>query len=205
MQKDIIISLYDFTGTWSLPWRLAGYIVIQIDIKHGVDILNWNYKLIDKKRVKGILIAQPCTDYAISGAKHFARKDSDGTTAQSQRLVKRTKQIIDYFSDADFWVLENPMTRIHKLNPWLGDVVLIFNPCDFAGYNSDSTDQVSDRYNKQTWLFGKFKIPTPLRLEPHEKDSPIWKKYGGKSERTKELRSITPKGFAKAFFIANNF
>jgi hypothetical protein len=27
---------------------------------------------------------------------------------------------------------------------------------------------------------------------------------GGKSERTKELRSITPKGFAKAFYDANS-
>lgn len=28
-------------------------------------------------------------------------------------------------------------------------------------------------------------------------------KLGGKSERTKELRSMTPLGFAKAFFEAN--
>jgi len=33
--------------------------------------------------------------------------------------------------------------------------------------------------------------------------SEIHTKYGGKSERTKILRSITPLGFAKAFFEAN--
>jgi hypothetical protein len=31
----------------------------------------------------------------------------------------------------------------------------------------------------------------------------MWKLYGGKSDKTKEKRSETPKGFAQAFFEAN--
>jgi hypothetical protein len=190
-----ILSLYDFSGNWSRPYSENGYNVIQIDIKLGIDILTWDYSLI--KNVYGILIAQPCTDYALSGAKHFKIKDVDGRTANSQILVAKTKEIIDYFNP-EFWGLENPMTRIHKLNKWIGNVKFKFNPCDFAGYNYEN-----ERYNKQTWLFGKFNNPSKNRLEPIEKEYPGFKKLGGKSDKTKELRSITPLGFSYAFFNSN--
>ncbi len=190
-----ILSIFDYTGNWSKPYKENNYNVIQIDIKLGLDILEYDYKKL--KNVHGILIAMPCTDYALSGAKHFARKDIDGTTDKSQVLVKRIKEIIDYFN-SEFWVIENPMTRIHRLNPWIGELKYKFNPCDFAGYGFES-----DRYNKQTWLFGNFNKPVKNRLEPLEKDYPGFKNFGGKSEKTKELRSITPLGFSYAFFNAN--
>lgn len=63
----------------------------------------------------------PCTDYAVSGARWFKAKDEDGRTAKSQLLVDKTKEIIEYFEPI-FWVVENPVSRIHKLNPWLGEV-----------------------------------------------------------------------------------
>ena len=61
-----------------------------------------------------------------------------------------------------------------------------------------------DAYTKRTFLWGKFNIPEKKYLEPLEKDNPGWKNLGGKSERTKELRSITPMGFANAFYEKNN-
>ena len=76
-----------------------------------------------------------------------------------------------------------------------------FNPCDFAGY---SPNPDNDRYNKETWLFGRFNKLTVKRLEPFTKENPGWRDLGGKSERTKELRSITPMGFANAFYEANH-
>jgi len=199
---NLLISLYDYTGNWSRPYDENGWNVIQVDIKHGIDILEWRYQdiLIPPCSTVVMLIAQPCTDYALSGAKHFKRKDADGTTAKSQKLVQKTKDIIDYFKP-DVWALENPMSRIHKLNPWLGEQRLKFNPCDYAGY-----DPVPDnsRYNKRTWLWGDFNIPAFKRLEPLTNDNPGWRNLGGKSERTKELRSITPLGFAYAFYEANH-
>ena len=192
---NTLISLYDYTGNWSKPYKENGWNVIQVDIKHGIDILNWNYRHIEN--VKGILIAQPCTDYALSGAKHFKVKDSDGRTEQSQKLVAKSKEIIYYFNP-EFWVLENPMSRIHKLNTWLGNVKYKFNPCDFAGYGFEN-----ERYNKATWLWGEFNNPIKKRLQPLQKEFPGFKKLGGKSEKTKELRSVTPLGFSYAFFYAN--
>lgn len=48
------------------------------------------------------------------------------------------------------------MSRIHKLNTWMGSPKLKFNPCDYAGY---SPIQDNDRYNKATWIWGDFNIP----------------------------------------------
>jgi|TARA_R100000501_G_C2548953_1_gene64445 superfamily I DNA and RNA helicase len=33
-----IISLCDFTGEWSRPYKEAGYDVLQVDLKHGQDV-----------------------------------------------------------------------------------------------------------------------------------------------------------------------
>lgn len=193
-----ILSLFDLTGNWSMPWKSSGYDVVQIDLQLGTDIMAWNYKEIPKDNVYGILASCPCTDFALSGAKYFAKKDRDGSTENSKMLVYKTLEIVNYFNPK-FWVVENPMSRIHKCCPELGEVKFKFNPCDFAGYGFEQ-----DRYNKQTWLWGDFKNPIKKRLEPLQKEFPGWKSYGGKSLKTKNARSITPLGFSVAFFQANS-
>jgi len=68
---------------------------------------------------------------------------------------------------------------------------MTFNPCDYG-----------DPYTKRTHLWGEFQPPAEAPVEPAE-GSRLWRNYGGKSERTKRERSITPPGFAQAFFKAN--
>lgn len=207
----LLISLFDHSGNASKPYRDNGYTVLQVDIKLGIDILIWDYQRAFSEYMKGkysvpeigIIAMVPCTDYALSGSRHFKRKDADGTTEHSQKLIAKTKEIIDFFKQTGllkFWQLENPMSRIHTLNPWLGKPLLKFNPCDYAGY---SDDPEKDRYNKATWIWGEFNVPEKKRLEPIFKENPGWKTLGGKSERTKELRSITPMGFCNAFYEFN--
>jgi hypothetical protein len=191
MIKRNVLSLFDHSLNWSKPYREAGYTVYCIDKKDGNDILTWDYKFLPRGGVKIILIAMPCTDYALSGAKHFSRKDADGTTEKSQEILRKVKEILGYFQP-DIWCLENPMTRIHKLNPWLGKVKFKFNPYDFE-----------DGCQKQTWLFGKFN--NPVKTPGKNQGNWMFTNLGGKSERTKELRSITPLGFAYAFYEANHF
>lgn len=201
MNKKVILSLFDYTGNWSKPYKDNGYEVIQIDIKLGIDILSWDYKKL--KNVYGILAAVPCTDYAVSGARWFAAKDKDGRTEQSQKLVAKTKEIIEYFNPV-FWVVENPISRIHKLNPWLGKPKFYFHPYEFGGYTNED-----EGYSKKTALYGKFNIPTKKPV-PCTDTERIWKpkRVDGKSpgyhtEECKELRQATPKGFSKAFYEAN--
>jgi hypothetical protein len=196
-----LISLFDRTGNASRPYYENGWHIIKIDIQNGIDILAWDYTVVPKEGKIGIISMNPCDNYATSGAKHFKAKDLDGRTAKSQLLNDKTKEIIDYFNPF-FWMIENPRTRIHKLNEWMGQrPKFIFNPCDFAGYDPEPENS---RYNKETWLFGKFNDPVKKRLEPIYKDNPGWRNLGGKSERTKNLRSITPLGFAYAFYEANH-
>jgi hypothetical protein len=204
--KKLLISLFDISGVWSVPYLRNGYHVIRIDIKDGIDLMKWNYRLIDMKRYSEvrILIAQPCTCYALSGNRHKKARMKNGEFDAAQKLVKRVEKIVSYFNSTGklkTWALENPATDIHTHNKWLGLPVLKFNPCDFAGYSKDIE---SNRYNKQTWIFGSFIVPAKKRVEPIYKENPGWKKLGGKSERTKELRSVTPDGFAEAFYKFNH-
>ena len=198
-----ILSLFDFTGNWSKPYRQAGFDIIQIDIKNGIDILTWDYKAIGE--VYGILAAVPCTDYAVSGARWFKSKDQDGRTDQSQLLVKKTMEIINYFNPK-FWVIENPVSRIGTLNPSIGIVKERFNPYDYA-YLIENP--VEEQYSKKTCLWGKFnnpiKKPLPCldTVKIHMPTRQDGTKIGWNTEECKEARQQTPQGFAKAFFEAN--
>ena len=140
MKKDTIISLFDFTGSWSKPYKENGFNVIQIDIKLGIDIMKWDYKQINKERVKGVLMAPPCTHFSLSGAQYWPKKDADGRTEEHIKLIYKALEIKEYFAP-DFWSLENPVGRIDKCIPELKKFRLLsFNPCDFG-----------DGYTKKTY------------------------------------------------------
>lgn len=228
--KKIVISLFDHSGNWSKPYKDNGFEVKQVDIKNGIDILTWDYKrefsqfvtredgkVLQKNCfVVGVLAAIPCTDFALTGAASFAKKDADGTTEKSIALVKKTMEIIGYFStchwayhgglcDSEdtefFWCIENPMSRIHKLCPELGKLKMRFSPNEYAQY-SDNPE--SNQYSKQTWLWGNFKEPIKKPL-PSLITGLKWKdSKKGNREQKAELRSITPDGFANAFYQFNN-
>lgn len=236
--RKVLFDIFGFSGNNGEPYKQdSRWTVELIDIKHGIDILTWDYKAAYEKYIQysvnpsvGLIFGIPCTDYAVSGARHFAAKDADGRTEKSQRLVAKCKEIIDYFDRLgvlEFWSFENPRSRIHTLNPWLGKPKLKFNPCDFAGYSvslekafelqnlrsknmsevpKEKLQEVIDSglYNKDTWIWGSFNMPLKKQMCSVWKENPGWVLYGGKSERTKELRSITPKGFCQAFYEANN-
>ena len=76
----------------------------------------------------------------------------------------------------------------------LGNPVLMFDPCDFG-----------DPYAKKTLLWGKFNLPIKNPVIPirANKQGSWIQSLGGKSAKTKELRAITPRGFAEAFYRAN--
>ena len=190
--KKIVLSLFDDSGIWPLYYRYAGYRVIQVDLKNGIDIMNWNYKQFDS--VHGILAAPPCTHFSGSGARWWKEKDKDGRTDEQVKLIYKTLEIINYFNPT-FWALENPVGRIQKLVPELGERKLIFNPCDFG-----------DPYTKKTCLWGMFRKPEMNYIEPifiNPGSSWLHSNLGGKSDRVKKLRSMTPPGFAKQFWLAN--
>jgi len=187
--RKTILSLFDFSGQWSKPYRDANYHVIQIDIKLAMDLYTLDCN--DLPPIHGVLAALPCTDFAVSGARWFKAKDADGRTAKSLDLLDRTMEVIRFVKPV-WWAMENPVGRIARLRPEVGSPVMYFQPCDYG-----------DPYTKKTGLWGTFN--TDMKQTPVEptEGSKMWANYGGKSERTKTMRSLTPVGFSKAFFAAN--
>jgi hypothetical protein len=210
MQK-VIVSLCDYSGNWPRFYREAGYSVVQIDLKHGDDVRDTR-AVIEKvsavlrereSRVAGVLCAPPCTEFTVSGAQYWPAKDADGRTAQALEIVDACCAIAEVYVArfGAWWALENPVGRLPKLRPQLLRPWW-FNPCDYAGF---APDPEKDRYTKKTGIYGTAVKPDTAPREPIRVCSQgSWiQKLGGKSERTKELRSTTPLGFARAFFLAN--
>ncbi len=210
MEKKLLLSLFDWSGNWPLYFGASGdYRVIQIDIKHGQDILKWNPSPVERRETVGILAAPPCTHFTVSGSQYWAAKDMDGRTAENLRLVMRVLDVVDMCPNLRFWMMENPVGRLPQ---WIGRPERIegrytFDPCDYAGY---ALDPAEDQYTKKTCMWGKFRLPPKRRLEPvmhttadGKRGSWMWAKLGGKSEKTKELRATTPLGFSKACWIGN--
>jgi hypothetical protein len=140
--------------------------------------------------VYGVLAVIDCTDFAGSGAQYWAQKDADGRTLKSLSVLDACCRII-LIHKPFFWCIENPVGRLYK---YLGKPRMYFNPSDYG-----------DPYTKKTCLWGDFNKPEKNPVEPVRvcRQGSWIQKLDGKSEKTKSLRSITPAGFANAFFKAN--
>ena len=198
------------------------------DFSVGWFIENWNIT-----DVEGVLAAPPCTHFTCSGNQYWAVKDADGRTAAAVELVMQVIRVVQYF-EPDWWVIENPQGRLVKLiTAYCGADILgkpwYFDPFEFAGYADEEFNYrrmseeplksfaskfssaqrlafATERYTKRTGLWGEFNIPHKLSLPPVQFcEQGSWLQLlGGKSERTKQLRSTTPTGFSQAFFEVNH-
>jgi len=163
----------------------------------------------------------PCTDLAGSGAKHFAKKELANPEFQRE-AVELARTALDLSNILLFdhgktvpWIAENP---ISVLSTKWRKPDHIFNPCDYGGYLSEREAAhpeypeiipARDAYTKKTciWAGRGFIMPSPRPVEPQtagtQGTTPLHALLGGKSQRTKNIRSATPRGFAKAVFEAN--
>lgn len=190
-----ILSMFDTSGTWSQPYRDAGYPVYQLDIENDMpcDVFDINIEWFDDfdlHGIWGILAALPCTEFAVSGSQWWPEKDADGRTEKAVQLAKQTLSIIEYLRPA-WWALENPVGRLRKLVPELAP----FGPWWFEPY------YFGDPYTKKTGLWGQFNRELFVCPVPPHEGSKMHKVPPGPDQ--KYLRSITPSGFSRAFFDAN--
>jgi len=181
-EQNIILDLCGGTGSWSKPYRDNGYDVRNIDVKTGYDVRLYK----PPENVYGILAAPPCTVFAGSGAK-WRELRPISEVLEGLSIVDACLRIV-FACKPKFWALENP---IGWLRDYIGKPVMYFNPCDYG-----------DPYTKKTCLWGEFNIPEKKSVEPVQ-GSKLHLKYGGKSDRTKTMRSQTPPGFAEAFYKVN--
>ncbi len=187
----LVLSLCDYTGNWSQPYRDAGFFVDQVDIKHGQDIRLLKHS---STRPWGIIMQPPCTHFASSGGRWWAGKGQEALLEGLQLVDACLRAVAIY--NPDWWVLENPIGR---LVDYLGKPQLMFNPCEYAGW-ADNPDL--EAYTKRTCLWGNFNIPEKKPVEPVL--GSMMHRMSGSSEDKYGKRSVTPKGFARAFFEANH-
>lgn len=211
--RKIILDLCGGTGSWSKPYRDAGYDVRVITLPEW-DVRSFLSKINSKEfkgKIYGILAAPPCTMFSIARNDKTARKCR--SLREGMEIVNACIWIIHEClyepyriseNSLKFWALENPDGYLKR---FLGKPALAFDPCDYG-----------DPYTKRTHLWGMFNEPKrkPIKatggtmvkhagnhyftdLKPVDPD---YQKKLGADARTIR-RSITPSGFAQAFFQAN--
>lgn len=230
-EDKIILDLCGGTGSWSKPYRDAGYDV-RLITHDEYDVLGaWfeasektNYKtmlifqnqlngdkmIIDLKKIYGIFAAPPCTHFSFARSTGKTPRDLEG----GMKIVKSCLEIIwrcQYYNlpsnnakrtNLQFWALENPYGLLRR---FLGKPAMIFNPWQFG-----------DMYQKKTCLWGFFNEPKPVINEYkstkfdkiHARDLPklpegyiLPDEYKGNNRAAR--RAVTPKGFAEAFYKVN--
>ena len=176
-----VLSLCDHSGAWSAPWESAGYSVCRVDLQDGADVRLIPYL---EHAPSVILAAPPCDHFSVSGARWWASK---GPTALFDGLavVDACLRAVALYRPR-IWALENPAGR---LSQYLGPAVATFDPADYG-----------DPYTKLTCLWGEFTMPqkNPVPATEGSKMHKI-----GPSPERKNLRSVTPVGFAAKFYRAN--
>jgi hypothetical protein len=226
----IVLSLYDYTGVAVQPWADAGYDCYCFDIQHPVEgrtegnIHFMRADLHDPAVIQNIintfrgqdvrfLMGWPvCTDMAVSGAAHFAKKRA----ADPDFQVKAAGYAMACADVANAlgcpYLIENPVSVLSTL--WRKPDYT-FHPFEYGGYiPPDQADHPvwpdyiapRDAYSKKTcyWTGNGFIMPQPRPVPCDSFGSSLQhRKLGGKSARTKNIRSATPRGIARAIFEAN--
>lgn len=182
-RKKVILSLCDHSGNWSKPYLDAGYDVIQVDIKLGQDVRLLKFPSCS---IHGVLAAPPCTHFAISGARWWADK-SDEQLLEGLAVVDACLRVVAT-TRPKWWALENPKGRLRE---YLGEPLMRFQPYYYG-----------DKHSKWTCLWGDFNPNLRYEMvEPLEGSFVL--RVPGHGEERRAARSVTPQGFAMAFFLAN--
>lgn len=213
----IILDLCGGTGSWSKPYKEAGYDVRIITLpeydlfdthihERKIEFFNRfsnEIEIVDADEVYGILAAPTCTMFSLARTTAKTPRDFES----GMKLVQKCLEIIWFCrcsnnSKLKFWALENPQGYLRQ---FLGRPLFSFSPHEYG-----------ENYTKKTDLWGYFNQPrkNPYKLNEDEQlrsirnnrvlpdlpDEYIMPKGWNKQAAR---RSMTSKKFAEAFFRAN--
>ena len=179
---------------------------------HDIGTLDKIYDSLSGKDVTFAMAFPVCTDMAVSGAAHFKRKRERDPLFQ-RKAANYAIWCAELFQALDCpYFIENPVSVLSTL--WRKPDYK-FHPYEYGGYIPDDQaehprwpDYIApyDAYPKKTclWTGGDFVMPEPCPVYPEKGHSRQHLKLGGKSMKTKNIRSATPRGFAQAVFNSNN-
>lgn len=206
MERNVVISLFDDSGNLMEPWMEAGFECYVFDILNpvgGEDIGRLHRRYadlakplacpVDPVRVAFVSCHPPCDHLAVSGARWFKGK--------GLRLLAHSIEM--FATAAEFceatgapYMIENPVSTI---STYWRKPDHTYNPCDYTAIDA------RDNYTKRTclWTGNGFVMPAPRRDETlGPPDNRIHACPPGPLRAY--YRSVTPKGFGRAVFEANN-
>ena len=203
-----VYALCDITHVSLYPWRDDGYNCVAIDIYphiggDGVTHICQDIRTINRESLFNehgephfIVSFPPCTHFANSGARWWAQK-GQAAIIEGMSIVNACDYIIGDYNG----LMENPKGRLSSLYRRHDASV---QPWQFADRSS-----ISDWYTKETWLwkFGNAKLPVPMSAEKARLYHELYGEFDTKRihhAHGSMDRSVTPKGFAKAVWEANN-
>lgn len=216
----VILDLCGGTGSWSKPYKDAGYTVHVITLPNFSLADHWVYgdclrfrKQIWKKDggeyldipikdIYGVLAAPPCTMFSIARTTGPPR-DYTGAITTVNNCLNIVQQINIHGGKLKFWAIENPVGLLRR---FLGNPPYTFEQWMFGGNRRKRTD-----------LWGRFTPPKqtvahePVDMERStHNNNTEWYSNPKAPDHLKHLRldksalrAITPEGFAKAFMEAN--
>jgi hypothetical protein len=198
MKNRIILDLCGGTGSWSAPYRKAGYDVRLVTLpEHDVRLY------VPPENVHGILAAPPCNEFSL------AKGNSPRNFKEGFEIVQACLKIIWHarlYCGLQWWCLENPRGFLRQ---FLGKPTWTFEQWQFG-----------ELLIKRTDLWGYFNHPRPIIKDKPEIEMTVrypngktngrcWSKpncpeeYAAMKLSRASLRAITPPGFSDAFFKAN--
>lgn len=222
MSKGTVVLLFNTSDYMADPLVSLGFTVASFDMLNTTGATGAHYRFnmrvsysqalaVDRIRatvaeyglapIVAVVSFAPCTDLTVAGARHWQSKRARDPLFQYKALSHAT--LAERFGVP--YVVENPVGALSTL--WRKPDLWV-NPCDFGGYLPEDDVHPEapqlypprDAYRKKTglWLGNGMLVPVERPVEPLSKDNPGWAKLGGKSARTKYLRSLTPRGLAMA-------
>lgn len=198
--KPIILDLCGGTGSWSKPYKDAGYDVRVITLPEN-DVRTYE----PPAGVHGVLAAPPCTKFSRAA---WQVKKADRDFKEGMECVRACLNIIwkiqENGAPLAFWALENPMGYLYN---FLGKPAYYFQPWWFGDESFTRT--------KRTAIWGYFNQPRRTEykrnfpyISPHSRpagDGSLDKerRNEGWGKMSVEERAKTSAEFAQAFFKAN--
>lgn len=206
-----ILLLYEHSGYAAEPFTKIGFNTAIVDIQNSAAnpratyTLDWNILEHEeelKEYAKDALLVigfPPCTDLAVSGAAHFYNKARKNPNFQQEAI--HMFQSPARIAGNTMYMIENPTSMAATLwRPWN----FSFHPYEYGGYLPEDDVhpefpeyiQPRDAYPKKTclWTSDDFTMP-PQKWVEWDVLSKQHLKLGGKSMKTKNIRSASPRGF----------